>query len=137
MTGLVVCLAVLAVASAYGVAHRLRDGRIRMRTDDRVERLTSDDLGTALGERATLVQFSSAFCRPCVATRQVLDGVAARVDGVAHVEIDAELHLDLVRRLDVSSTPTTLVLDGDGIERRRAGGVPRRHEVLAALAELS
>jgi hypothetical protein len=71
-----------------------------------------------------------------VATRQVLDAVAERIDGVEHVEIDAESHLDLVRRLNVASTPTTLLLDGSGVERRRAGGVPRRHEVLAALAEL-
>ena len=132
--GVVVLAAVLAAATAYGLVRRRRAGRLRDTATS--ASLSSDDLGVPLGERATLVQFSSAFCRPCVATRHVLDGVAARVDGVAHVEIDAELHLDLVRRLDVSSTPTTLVLDRDGVERRRAGGVPRRHEVLAALAEL-
>jgi len=125
---------VLLAATAYGLLRRRRAGSLRTARTDAP--LTHEDLGAPLGERATLVQFSSAFCRPCVATRHVLDGVAARVDGVAHVEIDAELHLDLVRRLNVSSTPTTLVLDRDGVERGRAGGVPRRHEVLAALAEL-
>jgi hypothetical protein len=50
------------------------------------------------------------------------------------VEVDAESHLDLVRRLNVAATPTTLLLDRRGVERRRAGGVPRKHEVLAALA---
>jgi thiol-disulfide isomerase/thioredoxin len=135
IAGAVVLGVVVLAATAYGLVRRRRAGVLR--DTPTAAALSADDLGAPLGERATLVQFSSAFCRPCVATRQVLDGVAARVDGVAHVEIDAELHLDLVRRLDVSSTPTTLVLDGDGIERRRAGGVPRRHEVLAALAELS
>ena len=132
--GLAVVLAVVALATAYGVARRRRAGALRDAPASTT--LTADDLGVPLGERATLVQFSSAFCRPCVATRHVLDAVAERTDGVSHVEIDAESHLELVRRLNVASTPTTLLLDGSGIERRRAGGVPRRHEVLAALAEL-
>jgi hypothetical protein len=55
------------------------------------------------------------------------------VDGVAHVEIDAEAHLGLVRRLDVVKTPTVLVLDGDGAVVRRAAGQPRKADVIAAL----
>jgi thiol-disulfide isomerase/thioredoxin len=132
--GVVVLIAVLALTTAYGVLRRRRAGALR--DVPAVTALTEDDLGLPLGERATLLQFSSAFCRPCVATRHVLDAVAELMDGVEHVEIDAESHLDLVRRLNVASTPTTLLLDGDGVERRRAGGVPRRHEVMAALAEL-
>ncbi len=91
----------------------------------------------SLGERATLLQFSSAFCAPCRATRQVLAAVADQVPGVRHVEIDAEHHLELVRRLGVLRTPTTLVLDGSGRELSRAGGAPRREQVLAALAEVA
>jgi thiol-disulfide isomerase/thioredoxin len=132
--GVVVLVALLLAASAYGLLRRRRAGALRVPTA--AGRLTPADLGRPLGERATLLHFSSAFCRPCVATRQVLDGVAATVPGVAHVEVDAELHLDLVRRLRVSATPTTLLLDAGGVERRRAGGVPRKHEVLAALAEV-
>ena len=89
--------------------------------------------GTALGERATLVQFSSAFCAPCRATRAVLRSVAEQVPGVAYVEVDAERDLELVRRLDVRATPTTLVLDPDGREVRRAAGQPSRAQVIQAL----
>jgi thiol-disulfide isomerase/thioredoxin len=88
------------------------------------------------GERATLLQFSSAFCAPCRATRRVLAGVADVVPGVAHVEVDAEHHLDLVRRLGVLRTPTTLVLDASGRELARATGAPRQDEVLATLARV-
>jgi thiol-disulfide isomerase/thioredoxin len=88
---------------------------------------------TELGERATLLQFSSAFCAPCRATRRTLAEVAAVVPGVAHVEIDAEHHLDLVRRLGVLRTPTTLVLDAEGREVGRAAGAPRKEQVLGAL----
>jgi thiol-disulfide isomerase/thioredoxin len=133
MTGLIVCLAVLAAASVYGVIHRRREGRIRVRAKDGQERLTAADLGGPLGERATLVQFSTAFCAPCRATRRVLDEVAGMVDGVRHVEIDAEAHLELVRRLNILKTPTVLVLDGDGAIVRRASGQPRRPDVIAAL----
>ena len=35
-----------------------------------------------------------------------LSGSLGTVAGVAHVEIDAESHLDLVRRLDIRRTPT-------------------------------
>ena len=85
------------------------------------------------GERATLLQFSSAFCAPCRATRRTLADVAGSVPGVAHVEVDAEAHLELVRALGVLRTPTTLVLDDHGRELTRATGAPRPAQVLAAL----
>ncbi len=86
------------------------------------------------GARATLVQFSTAFCAPCRTARRVLADVAAAVPGVSHLDVDAESELDLVRRAGVEQTPTPLVLDGDGREVLRASGVPRREQLLAALA---
>ena len=131
-SGALVVVAVLAAATAYGLWTRRRAGRLRLARGGEPA-VTSDELGHPLGERATLLQFSSAFCRPCVATRHVLGTTAAVVPGVSHVEVDDEANLDLVRRLNVSSTPTTLLLDASGRERQRATGVPRGHEVLAAL----
>ena len=87
-----------------------------------------------LGERATLLQFSSAFCAPCRATRRILADVAGLVPGVTHVEIDAEDHLAMVRRVGVLRTPTTLVLDAAGREVSRASGAPTRNQVLAAVS---
>ncbi len=97
--------------------------------------LQAADLGADLGDQATLVQFSSAFCQPCRATRQVLGQVADMVPGVAHVEVDAEEHLDLVRRLHVMRTPTVFVLDSTGAIRKRASGTPRKADIIAALGE--
>lgn len=102
----------------------------------RANRLDAAQLGAELGERATLVQFSSAFCQPCRATRRTLGEVAGMVDGVAHVEIDAEAHLTLVRELDISRTPTVLVLDATGRIVRRAVGQPRTVDVVAALGHV-
>ena len=99
--------------------------------------ISAAELGQPLGPRATLVQFSSAFCAPCRATRQVLAEVAGMTDGVEHVEIDAESHLELVRRLDIRRTPTVFVLGPDGRIARRASGQPRRADLLAALGEVT
>ncbi|MFE1529345.1 thioredoxin family protein [Streptomyces rochei] len=98
-------------------------------------RLGPADLGADLGARATLVQFSSAFCAPCRATRRVLAEVARMVPGVAHVEVDAEARLELVRSLGVLKTPTVFVLDAAGRIVRRAAGQPRKADVIGALGE--
>ncbi|MFE5588333.1 thioredoxin family protein [Kitasatospora sp. NPDC056531] len=135
MTGSVVCVVVLAAAATFGLLRVGRDGRLRVRTKDEAIRLSEADLGGPLGERATLVQFSTAFCQPCRATRRVLAEVAGMVDGVAHIEVDAEAQLELVRRLEVLRTPTVLVLDAGGRVVRRAAGMPRRADVIAALGQ--
>ncbi|REE96592.1 thioredoxin family protein [Thermomonospora umbrina] len=136
MEGALVAAGVLLAATVFGLVRRHRDGRLRAvrEVEDAVpERLGPEELGVGLGERATLVQFSTAFCAPCRTTRRVLEDVAGMVEGVAHVEIDAEARLDLVRRLNVVRTPTVLVLDTAGRVVRRASGAPRKADVIAAL----
>jgi len=137
MVEVAVLVVVLAGATGFGMWRRRTDGRVTTaKSPVLAERgLATEDLGAEIGKRATLVQFSSAFCAPCRATRQMLGHIAETIPGVSHVEIDAESHLDLVRRLDVRRTPTTLVLDAHGHEIRRASGVPRYDEVLAVLGE--
>ena len=143
--GAEVLVAALALATGFGLLRAARDGRFRgthrvkgaPETDDHeVSVLHDSDIDHALGERATLLQFSSAFCAPCRATRRVLADVAQAVPGVVHVEVDAEHHLALVRRLGILRTPTTLVLDSRGREISRASGAPRKDEVIATLGRL-
>jgi thiol-disulfide isomerase/thioredoxin len=135
MTGLVVCGAVLAAASAFGLWQRRNGGRLKVRGRDAHRRLGVAELGADLGQRATLVQFSSAFCQPCRATRRTLAEIADMVDGVTHVEIDAEERLALVRELGILKTPTVLVLDAGGNIVARASGQPRKADVIAALGQ--
>jgi thiol-disulfide isomerase/thioredoxin len=126
-----VAAAVLVLASAGGLAWRRREGRLM---GSRQQALTAADLGRPLGPRATLLQFSSAFCAPCRAARHLLADVAARTEGVAHVELDIAERLDLARRLDIRRTPTVFVLGPQGRITRRASGLPRREDVVAAVA---
>ncbi len=141
-SGLIALAAALLVATVLGIALRRRAGRFRpgaprtAASGDGATRdgvLTEADLGASLGRRATLVQFSTAFCAPCRPARQILTQVADMVDGVSHVDIDAAERLDLARRLRINSTPTILVLDPDGAIVTRATGLPRKADVIAAL----
>lgn len=143
-TGAWVLVVAVVAAVAFGLYRAATDGRfggtrrVRGATDTVHEPGTASLLAQTpwadqLGARATLLQFSSAFCAPCRATRRVLESVSAAETGVVHVEVDAEQHLDLVRRLGILRTPTTIVLDAAGRELVRAAGAPTKAQVLAAL----
>jgi thiol-disulfide isomerase/thioredoxin len=142
--GAIVAAAVVLAAALAGLARARREGRLRYLATpphsdagSGPERLTAARLGEPLGERATLLQFSSAFCAPCRATRRLLAELASVTPGVRHVELDVAARLDLVRALDVRRTPTMFVLGPDGEIARRASGLPRRADLVAALAEVA
>lgn len=127
--------AAVALAIVVALLSRWRNGRFSERRA--VESAPAFDLaavGGQLGDRATLVQFSSAFCAPCRATRVVLGQVVDLVPGVTTVEIDAESHLELVREHQILRTPTVLILDEHGSVISRASGAPTKENVLATLA---
>jgi thioredoxin-related protein len=66
----------------------------------------------------------------------LIEDVTANMSDVAHVEVDAEANLELVQKLDIRSTPTTLFLDSRGHEIGRAMGAPKREQVLQAIAAI-
>jgi thiol-disulfide isomerase/thioredoxin len=127
---------VLVLASAYGFWWKRTRGAIRSNKAIPGHRLTAQVLGEQLGSRATMVQFSSAFCTPCRATHSLLAQMVLTMNDVKHIQVDAESHLELVRELDIRSTPTTLFINKDGIEVGRAAGTPKREQVLAALSNI-
>lgn len=158
MTGEIVAAVVLVGATALGVGWRWRNGKMRAPRAVRrslagagdfaaggglpeaadvpagEQRLTETQLGVPLGTQATLLQFSSSFCAPCRAARALLADVAGAAEGVTHVELDVDDRIDLVRLLDVRRTPTVFVLGPDGRIARQASGLPRRADVVAAVA---
>ncbi|MCS5719632.1 thioredoxin family protein [Herbiconiux sp. CPCC 205763] len=89
------------------------------------------------GERATLVQFSTEFCSGCPATRRVLAEISTRTSGVSYLDVDVTHRPDLVQRFSILQTPTTLILDRDGVVRTRIGGAVRRAVVETRLKELA
>jgi thiol-disulfide isomerase/thioredoxin len=81
----------------------------------------------------TVVQFSTAFCGPCRATKARLQQLQSTRPGLAVVQVDAESHLDEVRELDVRRTPTLFYLGRDGRLIGRSSGAPRPDELTALI----
>lgn len=137
-TTVAIALASLVLAATLlGVLHRATQGRAqaipaRWNSDARIVSIE----GVALGERATLLQFSTEVCTPCKSTARVLDDLAARTESVTHVDLDVTHRPDLASRYRVLQTPTTLILDSDGAVRARMGGAVRRDVVVAELQKV-
>ena len=139
-TGLVVLGAALVVAALAAWWLRTRNGAVRPVDDGEG---TMPGLGTTavlqdLGARPqdadlTVVQFSTAFCGPCRATRARLQQLQATRPGLAYLHVDAESHLDAVRALDVRRTPTLFYLDRSGALLGRSSGAPRPEELTAVV----
>jgi thiol-disulfide isomerase/thioredoxin len=131
MAVLAAALALTAVAAGW---LRLRDGAVRVPAGE--ERGVVDPVFERLGVRPgeaglTVVQFSTAFCGPCRATKARLQQLQATRPGLGVVHVDAESHLDEVRSLDVRRTPTLFYLDRSGALIGRSSGAPRADELTA------
>ena len=126
----------VALATVAGLLWQALDGRRRRGSGQRVRPADVALPADAFGARGTLLQFSTAFCTRCPATRRVLGEAAGRTAGIRHAEVDLTERADLASRFQVLQTPTTLVLDARGSVRARFGGAPRPADVTAVLAEL-
>jgi thiol-disulfide isomerase/thioredoxin len=131
--GLVALAAALAVTAVVAWWLRTRSGAVRDvaevsgGTSAAFERLGVRPADAEL----TVVQFSTAFCGPCRATKARLAQLQATRPGLAVVQVDAESHLDEVRELDVRRTPTLFYLDRQGALLGRSSGAPRPEELTA------
>jgi glutaredoxin len=130
-------LIILLLSSVFGVRYKRSRGEFRRKKTVNGPVIDAKSMGIELGSRVTMLQFSSAFCSPCRATKALLENMVVDMPDVKYAHIDAESHLELVRELDVRSTPTTLFLNGAGIEVGRAMGTPKRSQVLAAVNAIS
>lgn len=119
----VALIGLVAFATALGLLWRATQGRVRAASGQVAD--------IELGQRATLLQLSTEVCAPCRATARVLDDLSDA--DVRHVEVDIADRPDLVSRFNVLQTPTTFILDRDGIVRARIGGAVRRDLVIAEL----
>jgi thiol-disulfide isomerase/thioredoxin len=130
--GAAVLVAALAVTAVAAWWLRRTDGTVRSPGAEEGDVSTFDRLGVRAGEAdLTVVQFSTAFCGPCRATKARLQQLQATRPGLAVVQVDAESHLDEVRELDVRRTPTLFYLDREGRLIGRSSGAPAPAELTA------
>jgi thiol-disulfide isomerase/thioredoxin len=133
MNSLLLLLFLLALATGIGFRLKATQGRIKQKKGLQI---SASEIGTSLGDRATVVQFSTTFCSSCRAAKVLISDVVSKRSDVKYVEIDAESNLELVRKLDIRSTPTTLFLDNKGFEIARAVGAPKRDQITSAINRL-
>ncbi len=126
-------LILLALATGIGMRLKATQGRFKQKKGLQI---LSSEIGTSLGQRATVVQFSTSFCSSCRAAKVLISDEVSKQSDIKYVEIDAESNLELVRKLDIRSTPTTLFLDKKGFEIARAVGAPKRDQIIAAINRL-
>ena len=134
--GAVVLAAALVLTAVAAAWLRVRNGRLRSGGEgDMGPEAVLERLGVRPGDAdLTVVQFSTAFCGPCRATRARLQQLQAGRPGLAYVDVDAASHLEAVRELDIRRTPTLFYLLRDGSLLGRSSGAPRPEE-LTALVE--
>ena len=133
-TGLGVLAAALVVAAVAAWWLRTRDGAVRRGTEERAvtELAVLQELGARPQDAdLTVVQFSTAFCGPCRATRARLQQLQTTRPRLSYLHVDAESHLEAVRALDVRRTPTLFYLDRSGALIGRSSGAPRPDELTA------
>lgn len=131
-----VLTALLAVTIGVGAFLRWQQNRPRRQNPSEVvepQRLGAD----ALGERATLLQFSTEMCAKCPGVHRTLTAIADDREGVVHLDVDLTHRPDIAKHFHVLQTPTTLILDGDGVIQTRFGGTPRRDVIELELARVT
>jgi thiol-disulfide isomerase/thioredoxin len=130
-----VLVGIVALATVIGLIWRATNGRLKVTEKRETVSLPelTDDAG---GVNATLLQFSTEVCAPCVTTHALLVRLAGEIDGVAHVDVDVTHRPDVANRFNLLQSPTTLILDSRGIIRARIGGAPRPAEVRAELQRI-
>jgi thiol-disulfide isomerase/thioredoxin len=136
LDALILLAALLVATIGVGGYARWRQGRPQKHIHHEVvdpERLGADGLGAS----ATLLQFSTEMCARCPHVHRTLSSVADERDGVRHLDVDLTHRPDIARHFHVMQTPTTLILDREGVVQTRIGGVPSRDVVELELTRLA
>ncbi len=130
MESLLPLLLLISLTSVIGLLLRAKKGVIKKGT--RVK-ISEGEFDGKYGSRLTILQFSTTFCSECRTAKAIVQDVVKDFKDIAYVEVDAESNLDLVRRVDIRSTPTTIFLDSKGFEVARAKGAPKRDQLIKAI----
>ena len=130
MESLLPLLLLISLTSVIGLTLRAKKGVIKKGGKLKV---SEGEFGGTYGSRLTILQFSTTFCSECRTAKAIVQDVVKPYKDISYVEVDAESNLDLVRRVDIRSTPTTIFLDSKGFEVARAKGAPKRDQLIKAI----
>ena len=130
MESLLPLLLLISLTSVIGLLLRAKKGVIKKGGKLKV---SEGEFGGKYGSRLTILQFSTTFCSECRTAKAIVQDVVKPYKDISYIEVDAESNLDLVRRVDIRSTPTTIFLDSKGFEVARAKGAPKRDQLIKAI----
>ena len=133
MKSLLPLILILALTAVVGFRYRVKKGVIK---EKKGSQILESELGNKYGKRATVVIFSTTFCSECRSAKALISDVTSTLSDISYIEIDAESNLELVRRVDIRSTPTTIFLDKAGFEIARATGAPKRDQLIKVITSL-
>jgi thioredoxin-related protein len=133
MKSLLPLILIIALTAVVGFRYRVRKGVIK---EKKGSQILESELGKKYGKRATVVIFSTTFCSECRAAKALISDVTSTLSYISYIEIDAESNLELVRKVDIRSTPTTIFLDKAGFEIARATGAPKRDQLIKVITSL-
>ena len=130
MESLLPLLLIISLTSVIGLTLRAKKGVIKKGSRLKI---SEGEFSGKYGSRLTILQFSTTFCSECRTAKAIVKDVIKDSKDITYVEVDAESNLDLVRRVDIRSTPTTIFLDSKGFEIARAKGAPKRDQLIKAI----
>lgn len=136
LAGLVLLASIVGVllVAKSGVARRVKNG----------EQIQLSNLGATkngkpvvkLGEKVTMLQFSSDFCSSCKQTSVLLANIEKANEGLLHIDLDIADRLDLAKTFNILTTPTTLILNSKGSVVSRIVGAPKLATIEAEIERL-
>ena len=130
MESLLPLLLLISITSVIGLTLRAKKGVIKKGSRLKI---SESEFAGKYGSRLTILQFSTTFCSECRTAKAIVKDVVKDSRDITYVEVDAESNLDLVRRVDIRSTPTTIFLDSKGFEIARAKGAPKRDQLIKVI----
>ncbi len=130
MESLLPLLLLISITSVIGLTLRAKKGVIKKGSRLKI---SEREFGGKYGSRLTILQFSTTFCSESRTAKEIVKDVVKDSKDITYVEVDAESNLDLVRRVDILSTPTTIFLDSKGYEIARAKVAPKRDQLIKAI----
>ena len=130
MESLLPLLLLISLTSVIGLLLRAKTGVIQK---GKKVKISEDEFGGKYGSRLTILQFSTTFCSECRTAKAIVKDVVKDSKDITYIEVDAESNLELVRKVDIRSTPTTIFLDSNGFEIARAKGAPKRDQLIKVI----
>ena len=130
MESLLPLLLLISLTSVIGLTLRAKKGVFKKGSRLKI---SEGEFGGKYGSRLTILQFSTTFCSECRTAKAIVKDIVKDSKDITYIEVDAESNLDLVRRVDIRSTPTTIFLDSKGFEIARAKGAPKRDQLIKAI----